>query len=129
MRGISTIEQQLARTIFPRRGQPLLVAKVRELVLAWRLSRARPKIALWSAYLMTAYYGSGMNGYGSARQQFVKWGSPLSLLQASQIVSCLKYPRPRTPSPAWLRRHEVRTAYVFRRLPAVSAKLLDAGHT
>jgi penicillin-binding protein 1A len=127
IRGISTIEQQLARTIFPRRGRNLLLAKIDELVLAWQLSKSRPKIALWSAYLMAAYYGSDLNGYGSAKRKFVKRGQHLSAFQASQIVSCLKYPRPRTPSSAWLRRHEIRTAYVVDRLPTISTKLLDPG--
>lgn len=113
--GVSTIEQQLARTIFPRAGRNLALSKAHELILSFRIARARPKQAVWCAYLMIAYYGTGLNGYASVRDQFCRTSRPVTKNQAAKITSCLKYPRPRSPSQSWRAAHRLRTDYVLQR--------------
>lgn len=114
--GVSTIEQQLARTIYPRRGRNLFLAKVQELILSLRIAKRRPKYAIWCAYLMLAYYGTGLDGYKAARAQFCRSGGAVTRRQAASIVSCLKYPRPQVPSARWKSRHRVRVEYVIGRM-------------
>lgn len=115
--GVSTIEQQLARTIFPRNGRNIYIRKFYETYLSYYMSKKRPKFAIWSAYLMSAYYGTGITGYTSARQVLYPSGRRLTNLQAAKIVSCLKYPRPRNPSAKWKARHKARAAYIMARWP------------
>lgn len=115
MSGISTIEQQLVRIIFPRSGRNLVFAKIDELIISYRLSKSLPKIAIWAAYLNCAYYGTDMLGYDQAKKFFCSSGN-LTENRAAQIVSCLKYPKPRNPSDHWKKRHRDRVKYTRKRL-------------
>lgn len=118
--GISTIEQQLARTIFPRNKRNVVLAKIDELVLSYRIAHNRPKFAIWSSYLMTAYYGAGLNGYAAARANLYQNKEELTDESAASIVSCLKYPRPSNPSSSWLIKHKNRVDYVVARQKVVN---------
>ncbi len=113
--GVSTIEQQLVRIIYPRAGRNIFVCKFNELILSYRLSKRISKLALWCAYLQSAYYGTDLQGYEQVRNHFCGEGA-LTEKRAIQIVSCLKYPRPRQPTPAWNARHKARNSYVAARL-------------
>ena len=123
--GVSTIEQQLARTIYPRTHRNLYFSKLRELILSFQISCRRPKVAIWSAYLMGAYYGTGLHNYHDARALFGTRGVPLSKEQAAAIVSLLKYPRPREPTPRWKLAHTNRVRHVLSRMDAVRANILQ----
>lgn len=122
VRGISTVEQQIARVIYPRGSRPLLGSKLAELRLAAQLGRDRPKFAIWLAYLQSAYFGAHMQGYAAARGVFAAPGASLERDQAAAIISCLKYPRPDAPSANWLRRHAARKAYVLSRMAPINPR-------
>ena len=110
--GLSTIEHQLARTIFPRGGDHLLRDKFDEIVLAERLARRLPKATIWGAYLELAYYGADLRGYTKIRAIFVKPDAILDLDSACRIAACLKYPRPNRDRVKWRARHGRRTAFI-----------------
>lgn len=115
LRGISTIEQQYARTVFRRRGS-LLLCKLRELLLALQINRRVQKQQVWLGYLWRAYYGHHLNGYKQARVLFIRSDQALDIVTAARIVALLKYPRPGDAQGNWKDRHDRRTAYVLRRL-------------
>jgi len=126
--GVSTIEQQLVRTIFPRRGRLLLIAKLEELILTIRLHRTRSKLSIWLAYLYCAYYGTDMQNYNSVRDFFAKPKAHLNWDQALAIVSCLKYPKPSVQSDRWEDNHSQRVNYLRARLPDPNPRLRDLGY-
>lgn len=113
--GISTIEQQLARTVFPRQGN-LLLNKAHEMLLSIQVARELPKTYIWASYLEQAHYGTGLRSYAAVRNIFVGDSKPLSLAEAASIVACLKYPRPSVPTMVWERKHQRRREYVLSRL-------------
>lgn len=90
-RGVSTIEQQLSRNIYRRENRNILLCKIDELVLSYRISKKRPKIAIWTAYLMSAYYGTNYTNYSKIRNKYCLHGE-LNEENAAKIISCLKYP-------------------------------------
>jgi membrane peptidoglycan carboxypeptidase len=106
VRGVSTIEQQLVRTLIPRTRRHIK-AKLKELLLARQLARAHTKEELWSAYLHAAYYGP-RHSYETVRALFCRPSSQLTADAASQIVALLKYPLRRdgigAPQPSQTRR-------------------------
>ena len=132
MRGLSTIEQQLARVIVPRRTGQLLRSKMVELYIARRLASEVKKVDIWAAYLQTAYYGGGLQGYCSVRGAFQESCEPLRFRNACQIVACLKYPRPIEDRENWIVRHARRTSYIERRLSfgmiVVKERVADSVH-
>lgn len=113
--GVSTIEQQYVRTVIPRRGN-LIRCKIIELLDAYLLARNHKKEDIWAAYLWRAYYGAYMNGYVSARREFLPDDEPLTIEIAAKIVACLKYPRPKNPSSTWQRKHSARVEYILSRI-------------
>lgn len=115
-RGISTIEQQFVRTVFPRRGVARWIRKGPEIVLARWLAYHIDKASIWAAYLSCAYYGRDYISYSEIRSRFNAPYAQLSERAAAQIVSCLKYPAPHWPHDAWRAKHERRTRYVLRRM-------------
>jgi monofunctional glycosyltransferase len=119
VQGLSTIEQQYVRTVFRRRGS-VFKCKLSELYLVRKGARRISKRQYWLGYLWRAYFGTGLNGYRKVRFHFVGRGI-LTELGAAEIVSCLKYPKPRYPNNSWRKRHVRRVSYVLgRMLPPVS---------
>jgi membrane carboxypeptidase/penicillin-binding protein PbpC len=93
--GISTIEQQLVRTILERR-QRTLRRKTREMLLAWILSHRLPKRDILRTYLSTAYLGYQLRGCDQAAQLLYSVPSPsLNCEQAAFVASLLVYPLPK----------------------------------
>jgi membrane peptidoglycan carboxypeptidase len=115
LNGISTIEQQYARTVVRRSGV-LWRCKLRELRAARALAKTVTKEEIWAAYLFRAYFGAYITGYTAARRFFVPNGGPISWKGAAQIVSCLKYPRPKFSSLRWHSKHQSRVEYLLLRL-------------
>ena len=118
-KGISTIEQQLVRTIFPRRGVPRWRRKGRECALAVHVAKTLPKTTIWAAYLHCAYYGRDYPTYAHIRRKFIQREASIDVVAAARIVSCLKYPSPHRDDHAWLFVHARRTKYVLRRLTTI----------
>lgn len=92
--GLSTVEQQLARRLVPRRASPLR-CKPREMALATAIALRNPKSVIWAAYLQCAYYGADWDTLTDVKAAFQECAdAPLELVDACKIVACLKYPGP-----------------------------------
>lgn len=92
--GGSTLTQQLAKNLYPRRHYAVLslpINKVREMVIARRLERAFTKEEILVLYLNTVPFGDNTYGIESAAERF--YGVPASDLkveQAALLVGMLK---------------------------------------
>lgn len=120
IKGISTIEQQLVRTIFPRRGVPRWIRKGRECALAVHIANRLSKTTIWAAYLYCAYYGRDYPTYAQIRHKFLDREADIDAVAAARIVSCLKYPSPHRDNDSWVFVNARRTKYVLRRLTAIT---------
>ncbi|HJX41182.1 MAG TPA: transglycosylase domain-containing protein, partial [Anaerolineales bacterium] len=95
--GGSTITQQVARNLLlspEERGQRSLHRKLRELLLAWRLTRQLSKDEILALYLNQTYYGGLAYGVEAAAQTF--FGKPVSELDLAE--SALLAGLPQAPS-------------------------------
>jgi penicillin-binding protein 1C len=85
--GGSTITQQVARNLLlspEERGQRSLRRKLRELLLAWRLTRQLSKDEILALYLNQTYYGGLAYGVEAAAQTF--FGKPASELDLAEAA-------------------------------------------
>jgi membrane peptidoglycan carboxypeptidase len=98
--GASTIQQQLARRLYLGDGQPLVVRKPREMLLALRIDARNSDEEILEAYLNAIYYGRGAYGIEAAAQVFfgVSAGN-LNLAQAAFLAGLPQLPSERDPSP------------------------------
>lgn len=93
--GVSTIEQQLVRTILARRERTVR-RKAREILLAWILSHRKDKQEILRAYLATAYFGHKLRGCDqAARLFFGKDAGEIEGASAAMVASLLVYPLPK----------------------------------
>lgn len=114
VQGASTVEQQFVRVVSGR-NERTLARKMYEQALAICVSRRRTKVQIASAYLMVAYYGSGIVGIDGLRSRL---GTDLSSSDAGRIramIARLKYPEPSRPTEKWRRKVGARVAYIERR--------------
>ena len=114
VQGASTIEQQFVRVVTAR-FERTTTRKVREQMLAILLSSCRSKMAISSAYLAVAFYGSQSEGLKGIRRDF---GCNLDNVDSEKVLSFvaqLKYPRPLEPSVAWRDRIDRRVLVLKRR--------------
>jgi penicillin-binding protein 1A len=92
--GGSTIAQQLAKNLYPRRNYWVLslpINKVRELIVASRLEKVYDKPALLTLYLNTIPFGDNTYGIEAAAQRFFSTHArDLTLPQAAVLVGMLK---------------------------------------
>jgi len=94
--GVSTIEQQLVRTILSRRERTIR-RKLRETLLAWILSHRLTKRNILRTYLATAYFGYRLRGCDQASGLiFGRYAADLNSAQAAVIASLLVYPLPKS---------------------------------
>lgn len=92
--GVSTVEQQLVRTVLQRRERTL-ARKSHEVVLAWALNLHVSKRDILASYLNTLYFGPRLYGIDVASE--VIFGKPASDLVTSEsalIASLPPYPLP-----------------------------------
>jgi monofunctional biosynthetic peptidoglycan transglycosylase len=97
VRGGSSITQQVAKNLFlsPRK---LLVRKLREFFLAFRLDRALGKKRVLEIYLNIAEWGPGLFGAeAAARQYFHKSAADLNLDEALALAAVLPSPLKHSP--------------------------------
>jgi hypothetical protein len=93
--GVSTVEQQLVRTILGRRERTLR-RKYREMLLSWILSHRMAKSDILRTYLSTAYFGYRLRGCDDAARLLYLVDSPdMNAEQASFVASMLVYPLPK----------------------------------
>lgn len=92
--GGSTITQQLAKNLFPRRSYALFslpVNKVKEMILARRLERAYSKDELLTLYLNTIPFGDNVYGVRTASERFFsKPVSELTVDESAVLIGMLK---------------------------------------
>lgn len=91
--GASTIAMQLVRTI-TNRYEKTWERKVREIILAFGLTRYIPKDRLPTMYLWIAYYGSGMINFKQACSRLHIAPHCVNSFEAAKLVARLKYPEP-----------------------------------
>jgi membrane peptidoglycan carboxypeptidase len=112
--GASTIEQQLVRVI-TNDFEITYRRKIKEIFLATTIASIVPKFEIPKIYLNVAYYGTGMNGL---RQAYGKLGiidqETISIEQAAEIVSMIKYPLPAKPSIKRLEQIKSRREYLIK---------------
>ena len=82
IQGASTIEQQFVRVVTAR-FERTTTRKLREQMLAVLLSSCRSKIAISSAYLALAFYGSHSEGLQGIRREF---GCGLHNLDSEKVL-------------------------------------------
>lgn len=118
--GGSTIEQQLAKMLYPSTRGTVL-GTLEQIVIGIKLYFAYPRAEILSMYADTAYYGSGYYGLPAASEgYFGRLPGQLDWAQAAILAGVVNAPArfdPRT-HPAACQRRE---AHVFRRLIAVGA--------
>lgn len=113
--GGSTLSQQLAKNLFPRRSGSLLatpINKIREVLIARRLERIYSKEEIITQYLNTVPFGETTYGIRTAAKRFFnKTPTDLSIEEAATLVGILKatsYYNPRLhPERAQERRNTV----------------------
>ena len=114
--GGSTITQQLAKNLFPRKSHytklELGVMKLREWVTAVKLERNYSKQEILAMYLNTVDFGSMSFGIKSAARTFFnKTPAELNADEAALLIGILKAPSyfspVRNPDRAWSRRNVV----------------------
>jgi penicillin-binding protein 1A len=92
--GGSTISQQIAKNLYPRRPMgvfTLPVSKIREGIIAYRLERIYTKEEILTLYLNTVPFGENIFGIEVASERFFsKSPSELSVAQAATLVGILK---------------------------------------
>ncbi len=92
--GGSTITQQLAKNLYPRENTTMagiLIAKIKEVIIARRLERVYPKEKILELYLNTVSFGENTYGIGkAARRFFSTYPSQLTMEQAAMLVGMLK---------------------------------------
>ncbi|TGK02915.1 penicillin-binding protein [Leptospira langatensis] len=92
LRGASTIDQQLARTLFLSRDKTL-TRKLREIRIAQSLDEELGKKGVLEYYINLVYWGRGLNGiYKSANYYFGKSPGDLELKEFKALVQILKKP-------------------------------------
>lgn len=113
--GGSTISQQLAKNLYPRKDYlflSIIINKLREIIIAMRLERAYSKEELLTLYLNTVPFPENVYGIEIAsRRFFSKAPTELSLEEAAVLIGTLQatdYYRPtKFPDRALARRNVV----------------------
>lgn len=98
LQGASTIEQQLIRTL-TRVYRKTLSRKLKEIILALRLSALIPKRDVPGIYICRAYYGWRMNGLSQSAKRLGVDLTKLDYSHAAQIIARIKCPEPEHPAP------------------------------
>lgn len=97
--GASTIQQQLARGLYLDAGQPLIIRKPREMVLALRIDAQNSDSDILATYLNAIYYGRGAYGIeAAARVYFGVSAGNLNLAQAAFLAGLPQLPTELDPS-------------------------------
>ncbi len=132
VQGASTITQQLARNAFLSSEQTFS-RKIKELLLAIRLSRHYSKDRILELYLNEVPFGPTLYGVGSASEAyFGKPASELTLAQTALLASVLKAPSYYSPWGSHTKELLERQRLVLQRmldLGKVSRKQFDLART
>ncbi len=92
--GGSTITQQLAKNLYPRKNYSILtipVCKIREMIIAVRLERVYEKKDILELYLNTVSFGENTYGIETASKRFFnKHPGELRIEEAALLIGTLK---------------------------------------
>lgn len=92
--GGSTITQQLAKNLYPRKNYSILtipVSKFREMIVAVRLERVYEKKDILELYLNTVSFGENTYGIETASKRFFnKYPGELKIEEAALLIGMLK---------------------------------------
>ncbi|GHU42321.1 hypothetical protein FACS1894190_11510 [Spirochaetia bacterium] len=120
--GASTIEQQLVR-VLTNDFEKTFQRKISEIFLATTIASIVPKTAIPKIYLNVAYYGTGMNGLSQAYSNLgITDRETISIEQAAEIVSMIKYPLPTKFSLKRLEQIKTRKEYLIKLYKKHSAR-------
>lgn len=99
--GGSTLTQQLAKNLFPRKnehGFKFLIRKIKEWIIAVKLEKSYTKPEIMAMYLNTVEFGHNSFGVKSASKTFFnKLPSQLTIEEAGLIVGLLQAPSRYSP--------------------------------
>lgn len=109
--GASTIAQQYVRVI-SNRYERTLIRKFREQLLAVLITRCFHWEKIATAYINTAFLGSGMYGYDSFLKRKKILEADLSMIDKVRLVARLKYPEPLQDKIRWSSKMRVRVANI-----------------
>lgn len=126
LRGASTIDQQLVRTV-RRRYELTVERKLSEIYIAARVCRAFSKRDLAIAYLESAYFGWRGTGLQQLARRLDLTIETIGLEESTYVVALLKFPLPRFPNEARLRRINDRARYIEKRLTGAHRIKLGGG--
>lgn len=120
--GASTIEQQLVRTITGKKERTLK-RKIKEIYVAYKVSKTFTKKEIINAYLHLAYFGTDTIGCSAISSKLLnKKIEDLTIYESFLIASCLKYPVPRISNENWRKKVEHRTKYGLKRYRFIKKK-------
>ncbi len=113
--GGSTLSQQLAKNLFPRRSYAIFslpINKIREMMIARRLENTYEKDKILELYLNTVPFGGNLYGIGAASKRFFQRSpAQLTVEQGAVLVGMLKatttYNPARNPDRSLQRRNVV----------------------
>jgi penicillin-binding protein 1A len=92
--GGSTLSQQIAKNIFPRKDYGIMtlpVSKIRETIIAYRLERIYTKEEILTLYLNTVPFGENIFGIEiAAERYFNKTPKDLTIPEAAVLIGMLK---------------------------------------
>ena len=103
--GGSTITQQLARNLYLS-PEKILIRKISEAIITWRMERVLSKKRILELYLNVAEWGEGIFGAEAAsRHYYGKSSSELTPQEAARLASVL--PNPKRYNPAGEQRYVI----------------------
>lgn len=110
--GGSTIAMQLVRTISGN-YEISIKRKIKEIILAVKLTSQYSKQDILASYLSIAYLGWNMHGVEQACERLNIELSNISDYEAASIIARLKYPEPRYLDTTLARRVKRRTTHII----------------
>lgn len=113
VRGASTIDMQLVRTVI-RRRERTLKRKVYEALLANIIQYRYPKLTILRTYMSVAYLGWKVAGFRELSYQEVGvHHTDLCLQDAAKMASYLVFPKPKNPTIEWETKILRRSNYIY----------------
>jgi membrane peptidoglycan carboxypeptidase len=111
--GASTIEMQLVRTVTHRRERTMR-RKIREMILAAKVSQFASKSEILTTYLNSAYFGHDQIGAETASRSVFRSGvANICLPRKAFLAALLVWPLPSSRNLGWYRRAFRRTRWII----------------
>ena len=118
--GASTIEQQFIRVV-TNRFEKTFYRKLREQILAILLDKKAEKYDISKSYLLIAYYGYNLTGLSAIKKICIDINK-VDITTAIEIISRLKYPKPKNINNIWLSKKNKRVLYIKKIIEKINYK-------